>query len=123
MSGSVKFFERFRIDGYITITVDVQSYGYMGGYSWCVTEEYLSQKICELQSLIDNGVEWRFEETDSDDYLEIKRDFSEVFKGKEVYRVNGQVGGSFNAQYLVFEYFAERKSIEGYIENLKNLLN
>lgn len=123
MVGSIKFSLNYRIQGYITIDVEVESYGFKGSYPWCVPENYLLQKITEFKLLLDNDCEWRFEETDSDDYLEIKRCHLDVYKGKQVYTVRGQLGGSFNTQYLVFEYPADKKDVEKYLDNLKNLLH
>ncbi len=120
---SIRFTENYRIQGYITIDVEVESYGFKGAYPWCVPESYLLEKISQFQLLLDDDCEWSFEETDSDDFLEIKKSTKSVYKGKEVYEVTGQIGGSFNTNYLVFEFPAERAEIEQYLDNLKELIS
>lgn len=89
---------QYTVQGYVTFTVRVHSGEFSGASNFCVSKDGLQEAVAILGEICESmRGEYQVNDYDSDDYL--------LFRSRPYGHavISGQLGGSFNPQYLTFE--------------------
>ena len=99
-----------------TFSVHVKTKKFSGKHNFCIEWNFLSQKIKDLENLIEQLCgECVIEDMDSDSYL----NFSMKKYGKMTF--SGRLGGTHTNNYMVFEFMADQTIVQNLIVFLKTL--
>ena len=113
----IDFVYQYSVEGYITFSVNVTSGPFSGESNFCVATELLEKGIYELQNVYKLlAGTYTLNDYDSDDFFA----FEMQQHGHMI--VRGQVGGSHNSQYLVYEFQSDQTALKKIIDNLSRLL-
>ena len=92
----------YEVDGYFTYYVRIRNFDFSGANTFCVDQTELENMIQQIKKMSNNlsgCVDFR--DIDSDSFLHF------AFEGNRI-RVNGQLGASWNEEYLVFAFFVDQ---------------
>ena len=114
---SIQFKYLYTVQGYVTFSVHVHSQEFSGASNFCLSEEAIRSAIVSLSDIYERlQGEYEIWDSDSDDYLIIKS----LSYGH--FSVFGQLGGSYNAQYLKYELQIDQTDLKQIIENFQRFL-
>jgi len=101
---------------YVTSCISVKSYGFSGAHNFSMMKSTIESNIEELTVMNESlaGV-CRLLDTDSDSYIKLE------FKGDDL-SIAGQIGGSYNENFMQFEFIADQTVIELLLGVLRGLL-
>ena len=114
---SIHFEPAYTVDRYITFSVRVVSDGFSGVTNFCLldnTLQYTIETLMQCCSSLSGTCSIR--DCDSDDYINV-----EMLKLGKM-RVCGQVGGSYNNQFLRFEFLSDQTVLKQMINELKKCM-
>ncbi|MHB1453779.1 MAG: WapI family immunity protein, partial [Saccharofermentanales bacterium] len=113
----LNFTHQFTVEGYITFLIQVKSGSFSGESSFCISAEILKNSIFvleEIYNLLTGSC--TINDYDSDDFITF-----EMQKNGHMI-VRGQVGGSHNSQYLIYELQSDQTLLKVAINELNCLL-
>jgi len=86
----------------LTFAIFIKSYDFSGMHNFCVRKDYLQEKIKELRDMDKSHTgACRICDGDSDSFINIEFERHNL-------RVNGQIGGTHNDNYMFFSFTADR---------------
>jgi hypothetical protein len=105
-------------DGYVSFSVVVVSGGFSGASGFCLPVDSLRDAVSSL-SRIDHDLSgsYQIDDCESDDFILLE------YLSQGHLRVSGQVGGSFNNQYLRYEFDTEQTAMNAVVASLRSMLD
>lgn len=114
---SIIFTYQYIVQNYVTFTVTVNSGNFSGESNFCVSSEKIKEFVNQMKKVHENLCgKCVLNDTESDDYVIF--DYLKFGKVK----VNGQVGGSFNDQFLRFSFVTDQTFVNDVILYLKKMI-
>lgn len=114
----IKFTFLYEVEGYITFRVHVVSGDFSGSTNFCVKHKAIEEFLDSLKSLYETLFgESNIIDTDSNDFIK----FQYIKNGHIA--VNGQIGGSYNEQFLKFCFDIDQTYLNEFIADTSHFLN
>lgn len=114
---SIQLEYQYTVQGYVTFSVYVHSQGFSGISNFCLSEEAIHTAIVSLTDIYEKlHGEYEIRDSESDDYILIKS----LSYGH--FSVFGQLGGSYNSQYLKYELQIDQTDLKQIIESFQHFL-
>ena len=113
---SVNFVLAYRVEDYITFAVSINSDCFSGKSNFCLPISAIYQateSLCLITQALSG--EYTIFDYDSDDFFQI------IFKKYGHLSISGQLGGSYNNNYLVYCFETDQTMLYEIIESLKRL--
>jgi len=116
--GSIIFEHNYTIEDYITFKVKVETERFSGGSSFCISSSVLEKAISKLNEMY-NRLEgaYQLDNYDSNDFI-----LFEFIKLGHM-NISGQIGGSYNKQYLIYHFKTDQTALRAIIANFRNAIN
>jgi len=113
--GSLIFEYEYAIGDYITFTKKVISGMFAGTYGFCLSCDSLKEAVLALSEMYKElkGA-YQINDYDSDDYVLFE------FAKQGHLKISGQVGGSHNQQYLVYQFMSDQTVLNEIILYFRN---
>lgn len=107
----------YTVEESVTFMVQVKSYDFSGKYNFCLREELIKNYILNLKNMNKSLKGFlRIEDNDSDSFLHL-----EIVGNK--FNISGQLGGSYNDNFMKFAFSADQTIIKLLIETLSSYLS
>jgi len=103
----------------ISIIISVKSYGFSGGHEFCINKEVTRERIKELENMhfsLLGECTMNDSDSDSDSYIKLS------FIGNEL-TVSGQLGGSYNSNFIKFSFTADQTLLKLLSDTLKGYVS
>ena len=114
---NISFAFVLKSENYITFSVSVNSGCFSGKSNFCLSQTTISTVIEALRLLNrELAGEYSIFDSDSDDFVQIS------FKKYGHLRISGQLGGSFNKEYLVYCFDSDQTLLTQIIESLQQFV-
>ena len=100
----------YEVDKYYTFCIKIKNFEFTGERNFCINQIELEKFLKQLEKIyneMSGCVEFR--DIESDSFLAFE------FKGDQV-KVNGQLGGSWEENYLVFSFFVDQTILKRMME-------
>ena len=108
----------YTVGGYITFSVRVIAGEFSGASGFCIAERWLKDAISNLSEMISNlRGEYQMDDYDSDDFMCFK------MKKSGHMTVTGQIGGSYNATFMKYEYCADQTVLAEIIASFTRMIS
>lgn len=107
-----------KMENYFTFKIFIKSNLFSGRNIFSLSKENLIQYIKSLEKLLlELDGELKIEDLDSDDFINIKF----IDKIGHI-KVQGQLGGSFNEQYVIFCFYSDQTFLQNLSDFFKKYL-
>jgi len=101
----------------ITFLVFVQSYGFSGREGFEMSKDIIKERIEELENMhFSLFGECTINDEESDSYIKMSFVENELV-------VSGQLGGSYNTNFMKFEFYADQTLLKLFSDTLKGYLS
>lgn len=115
---SISFQHLYSAIGYITVKVEVYSGVFSGSSTFCMSNAVLKSMALQLQQLYETlSGTYQVDDYDSDDFVRF-----ECLKHGHV-QITGQVGGSYNNQFLNYQFETDQTALKQIIMELQLLIS
>lgn len=108
----------YEVGGYVTFRIIVQSGEFAGSSTWCISKSILESNIETLKRCYNNlaGCS-EIKDMESDDYI--------IFRLEKAghMTIAGQIGGSFNDQFLKYTFDSDQTYLKIFIDNLSQMIS
>lgn len=107
----------YTVDGYLTFFVVVKSGSFSGASNFCLSEAKLRETSLILNDLYKKlSGACQINDYDSDDFISFE------FLKLGHLKITGQLGGSYNPQYLRFQFISEQTVLQSIITTFNTVL-
>ena len=115
---NIKFTFLYEVEGYVTFRIHVVSGDFSGSTAFCVEHKTIEEFLDSLKSIYETLFgECNIIDTDSDDFIKFQ-----CIKNGHI-TVSGQIGGSYNEQFLKFCFDIDQTYLYEFITDISHLLN
>ena len=111
---NIKLEYLYTVQEYVTFHIYVQSGNFSGESNFCMPKKILTEAIVSLSNVHENlKGSYQINDYDSDDYI--------LFKMLKLghMEITGQVGGSYNDQFLRYQFECDQTDLLCIIQTLK----
>lgn len=108
---------QYTIEDYFTFSVFVNSGEFSGFSNFCLSKVALKDAIISLNKLYESlSGTYQINDYDSDDYILFE------FLNLGHIKITGQLGGSYNPQYLCFQFISDQTVLQVIISTFSDML-
>jgi len=116
--GKINFVHEYTVEGYITFSIKIISGEFSGTSSFCLSKSTLLNAILALGEMY-NQLEgaYQINNYDNDDFILFE------FAKHGHLNISGQVGGSHNQQFLVYNFMTDQTALHEVISTFHKVVS